>query len=35
MSTTNFEPTAEQIKEKRLYADMAMTEAEYEITKEK
>ena len=35
MSTTNFEPTAEQIKEKRLYADMGMTDEEYELAVEK
>jgi len=35
MSTTNFEPTAEQIKEKRLYADMGMTDEEYELAIEK
>ncbi|MBS7345393.1 MAG: phosphoribosylformylglycinamidine synthase subunit PurL [Caryophanon sp.] len=35
MSTTNFEPTAEQIKEQRLYADMGMTDAEYELAVEK
>lgn len=31
MSTTNFEPTAEQIKEQRLYADMGMTDEEYDL----
>ena len=35
LSTTNFEPTAEQIKDKRLYADMGMTDAEYELAVEK
>ena len=35
MSTTNLEPTAEQIKEKRLYADMGMTDEEYELAVEK
>ena len=35
LSTTNFEPTAEQIKEKRLYADMGMTDEEYELAVEK
>ena len=35
LSTTNFEPTAEQIKEKRLYADMGMTDAEYDLAVEK
>ena len=33
--TTNFEPTAEQIKEQRMYADMGMTDAEYELAVEK
>ena len=33
--TTNFEPTAEQIKEQRMYADMGMTDAEYELAEEK
>lgn len=35
MSTTNFEPTAVQIKEQRLYADMGMTDTEYELAVEK
>ena len=35
MSTTKFEPTAEQIKVKRLYADMGMTDAEYDLAVEK
>ena len=35
MSTTKFEPTAEQIKEQRLYADMGMTDAEYDLAVEK
>ena len=35
MSTTNFEPTAEQIKEQRLYADMGMTDAEFDLATEK
>ncbi|MER1986824.1 MAG: phosphoribosylformylglycinamidine synthase subunit PurL [Solibacillus sp.] len=34
-TTTNFEPTAEQIKEKRLYADMGMTDAEYDLAVDK
>ena len=33
--TTNFEPTAEQIKAQRLYADMGMTDAEYDLAVEK
>ena len=33
--TTNFERTAEQIKAKRLYADMGMTDAEYDLAVEK
>ena len=33
--TTNFEPTAEQIKDQRLYADMGMSDAEYELAVEK
>ncbi len=33
--TTNFEPTAEQIKEQRMYADMGMTDAEYDLAVEK
>ena len=35
MLTTNLEPTAEQIKTNRLYADMGMTDAEYELAVEK
>lgn len=35
MSTNNFEPTPEQIKEQRLYADMGMTDAEYDLAVEK
>jgi phosphoribosylformylglycinamidine synthase subunit PurL len=35
MLTTNFEPTAAEIKEKRLYADMGMTDAEYELAVDK
>ncbi|MEK4081911.1 phosphoribosylformylglycinamidine synthase subunit PurL [Solibacillus sp. FSL K6-1126] len=35
MLTTNFEPTPEQIKEKRLYADMGMSDAEFDLAIEK
>lgn len=35
MSTTNFEPSPEQIKSKRLYADMGMTDAEFDLAIEK
>lgn len=35
MLTTNFEPTPEQIKEKRLYADMGMSDAEFDLASEK
>lgn len=35
MSTTKFEPTPEQIKEQRLYADMGMSDAEYDLAVEK
>ena len=35
MSTTKFEPSPEQIKEKRLYADMGMTDAEFDLAIEK
>ncbi|MER1998229.1 MAG: phosphoribosylformylglycinamidine synthase subunit PurL [Lysinibacillus sp.] len=35
MSTTNFEPSPEQIKEQRLYADMGMTDAEFDLAIEK
>lgn len=35
MLTTNFEPTPEQIKEKRLYANMGMSDAEFDLAIEK
>ncbi|MER1957771.1 MAG: phosphoribosylformylglycinamidine synthase subunit PurL [Solibacillus sp.] len=35
MSTTNFEPSPEQIKEQRLYADMGMSDAEFDLAIEK
>lgn len=35
MLTTNFEPTPEQIKEKRLYVDMGMSDAEFDLAIEK
>jgi phosphoribosylformylglycinamidine synthase subunit PurL len=35
MLTTKFEPSPEQIKEQHLYADMGMTEAEYDLAVEK
>ncbi|WP_107943586.1 phosphoribosylformylglycinamidine synthase subunit PurL [Metasolibacillus fluoroglycofenilyticus] len=35
MSTNNFEPTPEQIKEQRIYADMGMTDEEYDLAVEK
>ncbi|MGN7478291.1 phosphoribosylformylglycinamidine synthase subunit PurL [Solibacillus silvestris] len=35
MSTTKFEPTPEQIKADRLYADMGMTDAEFDLAIEK
>ena len=35
MSITKFEPSPEQIKEKRLYADMGMTDEEFELAIEK
>ena len=35
MSTTKFEPSPEQIQEKRLYADMGMTDEEFELAIEK
>ncbi|WP_274308281.1 phosphoribosylformylglycinamidine synthase subunit PurL [Solibacillus daqui] len=35
MSTTKFEPSPEQIKERRLYADMGMTDAEFDLAIEK
>ena len=35
MFTTNLEPNSEQIKANRLYADMGMTDAEYELAVEK
>ena len=34
MSTTKFEPTAEQIKEKKLYADMGMSDEEFAMVEE-
>ena len=35
MSTTKFEPSPEQIKEQRLYADMGMSDAEFDLAIEK
>ncbi|MCH7323063.1 phosphoribosylformylglycinamidine synthase subunit PurL [Solibacillus sp. MA9] len=35
MSTTKFEPSPEQIKEQRLYADMGMTDEEFDLAIEK